>query len=41
VDADMEEASARLSALQTRQQLAIQTLQISNESPKTLLSLFN
>ncbi len=41
VDADMEEASARLSALQTRQQLAIQALQISNDSPKTLLSLFN
>lgn len=41
VDADMEEASARLSALQTRQQLSIQALQISNDSPKTLLSLFN
>ncbi|GAK68803.1 putative flagellin [Agrobacterium rubi TR3 = NBRC 13261] len=41
VDADMEEASARLSALQTQQQLAIQALQISNDSPKTLLSLFN
>lgn len=41
VDTDMEEASARLSAMQTRQQLSIQALQISNETPSRLLALFN
>lgn len=40
VDADMEEASARLTALQTQQQLAIQSLSIANSAPQNILSLF-
>ena len=40
VDADMEEASARLQALQTQQQLGIQALSIANQSSSTVLSLF-
>jgi flagellin len=40
VDADMEEASARLSALQTQQQLAMQSLQIANSAPSGIMSLF-
>jgi flagellin len=40
VDADMEEESARLSALQTQQQLAIQSLSIANSSSQNVLSLF-
>lgn len=40
VDADMEEASARLTALQTQQQLGIQSLSIANQAPQQLLSLF-
>lgn len=40
VDADMEEESARLSALQTQQQLAIQSLSIANSSSQNILSLF-
>ena len=40
VDADMEEESARLSALQTQQQLAVQSLSIANNSSQSLLSLF-
>lgn len=40
VDADMEEASARLQALQTQQQLAIQSLSIANQAPQSILSLF-
>lgn len=40
VDADMEEASARLQALQTQQQLGIQALSIANQAPSTILSLF-
>lgn len=40
VDADMEEASARLQALQTQQQLGIQSLSIANQAPKNVLSLF-
>lgn len=40
VDADMEEASARLAAQQTQQQLALQSLQIANASPSNLMSLF-
>lgn len=40
VDADMEEASARLTALQTQQQLGIQALSIANQSPQSVLSLF-
>jgi flagellin len=40
VDADMEEESSRLTALQTQQQLAIQSLQIANSSAQNVLSLF-
>ncbi len=40
VDADMEEASARLQALQVQQQLATQSLSIANQAPQQLLSLF-
>ncbi|PYF11954.1 flagellin [Rhodobacter viridis] len=40
VDADMEEASARLQALQTQQQLGIQSLSIANQQPQSILSLF-
>lgn len=40
VDADMEEASAKLQALQVQQQLAVQALSIANQQPQTLLSLF-
>jgi len=40
VDADMEEASARLQALQVQQQLGVQALSIANQSPQTILSLF-
>ena len=40
VDADMEEESAKLSALQTQQQLAIQSLSIANSSAQNIMSLF-
>jgi flagellin len=40
VDADMEEASARLQALQVQQQLATQALSIANQAPQNVLSLF-
>ncbi len=40
VDADMEQESSKLSALQTQQQLAIQSLSISNSSSQNILSLF-
>lgn len=40
VDADMEESSARLTALQTQQQLAISSLGIANSAPQNLLQLF-
>ena len=40
VDADMEEASARLQALQVQQQLGTQALSIANQAPQALLSLF-
>ncbi|MEM5476676.1 flagellin [Pacificibacter sp. AS14] len=40
VDADMEETSARLQALQVQQQLGVQSLSIANEAPQTILSLF-
>lgn len=40
VDADMEEASARLQALQVQQQLGTQALTIANQQPQNLLSLF-
>ncbi|MNT88117.1 Flagellin [compost metagenome] len=40
VDANMNEASTRLKALQTQQQLAVQALSISNSNSESLLSLF-
>ena len=40
VDADMNEASARLKAAQAQQQLAIQSLQIANTNAAGVLSLF-
>ncbi len=40
VDANMEETSARLQALQVQQQLAVQSLSIANQAPQTLLALF-
>jgi flagellin len=40
VDADLARESARLQALQTKQQLSIQTLSIANQAPSVLLGLF-
>ena len=40
VDADLEEQSARLQALQVQQQLAIQSLSIANQQPQNILALF-
>jgi flagellin len=40
VDTDLEEASARLQALQVQQQLAIRAMAIANAAPQTLLGLF-
>jgi len=40
VDADLAKESAKLQALQTKQQLGIQALSIANQSSSTLLSLF-
>ena len=40
VDANMEETSARLQALQVQQQLGIQALSIANQAPQNILSLF-
>ena len=40
VDANMEEASARLQALQVQQQLGTQALSIANQAPQSVLSLF-
>ncbi|WP_457663224.1 flagellin N-terminal helical domain-containing protein [Sinorhizobium medicae] len=40
VDADMNEESTRLKALQTQQQLAIQALSIANSDSQNVLSLF-
>ena len=40
VDADLAKESARLQALQIRQQLGSQALGIANQSPQLLLSLF-
>lgn len=40
VDADLNEVSTRLKALQTREQLGIQSLQIANSSAETILQLF-
>jgi flagellin len=40
VDADLAEESARLTSLQTKQQLAVQSLSIANQTPQSLLNLF-
>ena len=40
IDADMNEESTRLKALQTQQQLAIQALAIANSDSQNILSLF-
>jgi flagellin len=40
VDANMARESARLTALQVQQKLAVQTLSIVNQAPQTLLGLF-
>jgi flagellin len=40
VDADLAEESAKLQALQTKQQLGIQALSIANQSSGAVLSLF-
>ncbi len=40
VDADMEEESTKLKALQTQQQLAVQSLSIANASTENILTLF-
>ena len=41
VDADMNEASTKLQALQTQQQLGVQSLSIANQSSQIILKLFN
>ena len=40
VDANMAQESARLQALQVKQQLGVQALSIANQAPQTILSLF-
>jgi flagellin len=40
VDADMNEASTRLQALQTQQQLGVQSLSIANQNSQMILKLF-
>ena len=40
VDADMAKESAKLQALQTKQQLGIQSLSIANQAPQIAMSLF-
>ncbi|WP_304218459.1 flagellin, partial [Phenylobacterium aquaticum] len=40
VDADLAKESARLTSLQTKQQLGVQALSIANSSSSGLLSLF-
>ena len=40
VDADLEEASARLQALQVQQQLGVQALSIANQGAQNILALF-
>ncbi len=40
VDADMEEAAAKLQALQVQQQLGTQALSIANQAPQNILALF-
>ena len=40
VDADLAKESARLQAMQVKQQLGVQALSIANQAPQTVLSLF-
>ena len=40
VDADMNQASTRLNALQTQQQLGIQALSVANQNSQSILKLF-
>ena len=40
VDANMAQESAKLTSLQTKQQLGVQALSIANQAPQTILSLF-
>jgi len=40
VDADLAKESAKLTALQTKQQLGVQALSIANQTPQTIMSLF-
>jgi flagellin len=40
IDADMNQASTRLQALQTQQQLGVQSLSIANQSSQLILKLF-
>jgi flagellin len=40
VDADLAKESAKLQALQTKQQLGIQALSIANQAPQALMTLF-
>ena len=40
VDADMNTASTRLQALQTQQQLGIQSLSIANQNAQLILKMF-
>ena len=40
VDADMNSASTRLQALQTQEQLGIQSLSIANQNAQLILKLF-
>jgi len=40
VDADMDQASTRLQALQVQQQLGVQSLSIANQSAQAILKLF-
>ena len=40
VDADMNQASTRLQALQTQEQLGIQSLSVANQNAALILKLF-
>jgi flagellin len=40
VDADLAKESSRMTALQTRQQLSLTTLNMANQTPQSLLTLF-
>ena len=40
VDADLAKESAKLTALQTKQQLGVQALSIANQTPQTIMALF-